>query len=97
MPPHNSTVEYAATQLRRMDWIIRHKWMARLQVKKPKVYDEILKIMTPDEMLDGKDTMPALAENTVIVMKNRPKMKHLVQTKLTKYFKLIRRRRLNVR
>ena len=92
MPGYNSTAEYAAAQLRRVGWITRHKLMARLQVRKPKWHDAILAIMTPDEMLDGKDTMPVLPEHSVIVMKSGPpKTKNrLLQTRITKYFRLKR-------
>ena len=89
MPSYRSTTVYAAAQLRRDDWVTRHYLLARLRATRPALYRQIMAVMTPDEALFGTDYMAALPEHTIIVMKDRSPAKHMVQTKITKYFRRV--------
>ena len=90
MPVYKSTAEYAAAQLRRMDWIVRHALLSRIRTRRPALYNQIIAIMSPDECLYGSDSVPVLAAHSIVILCDRPKP---TQTKITKFFKLIRRRR----
>ena len=86
MPTYKTTAEFAASQLRSVDWVTRHELLARLHRRRPGVHARILHLMTPDECLNGKDSMTELPEYTVIVMADRKPEHKLVQTKITKFF-----------
>ena len=92
MPSYKSTAEFAAAQLRTLDWILRHQILARLSVSRPALHKRVLKLMTPDECLDGQDFTSPLSEHSLIIMTDRKPESKLVQTRITKYFKHRRRR-----
>ena len=91
MPSYKSTAEFACDQLRREDWLTRHRVLARLGTKRPVLHARCIELLSPDECLYGLDTMPALPDYVVIVMKDKDRAdSHLVQTKITKYFRRAR-------
>ena len=92
MPSYKSTAEYAAAQLRSLDWILRHRILARLSVSRPALHKRVLKLMTPDECLDGQDFTSPLSEHSLIIMTDRKPDNKFMQTRITKYFKHRRRR-----
>ena len=92
MPCYKSAAEWAVAQFRREDWVTRHHLMARLRVNRPTLWGQIMDMMSPDEALDGRDTMRPTSGRVALVMKNRMKPKpttNLVQTKITKYFRRV--------
>ncbi len=88
MPPRDmarvETAKWAQRQLIRMDWGSRHAHLDSIKRTKPELYAMIVKLMSPDEHLEGKATGISVSAKTPIVLKDRPKHR---QVTLHRYFR----------
>ena len=95
MTGYQSTAAWAAAQLRRMGWRMRHLQLASLYEIKPLLHEHIQSLLDPTESLHAV-SMPVISPGTVIVLKDKPKPKtsknKMVQTSLLKYgFRVVKK------
>ena len=70
--------------MRSLDWESRHKLMESLRLNGSKHYEPICSMMSPDELLQGRNTgVPVLPNSPIIVKDSSPTVR---QTKIEEYF-----------
>ena len=86
------TALWVVKQCRHMDWVSRHEVLARLAAHRPRIHARIVKLMGPDEALDGTWSGVVLSPGCTVIAKNGyVKAKH-VQKTLHSYFRMRRNR-----
>ena len=81
----HSAAEWAAKQLLKVDWVVRHWHLSQWQRTRPALFSQLRRILSPDDFLYGLNA-PVLAPHSIIVMGDM-KRKSYKQTLLTKYFR----------
>ena len=81
----HSAAEWASRQLLKVDWVVRHYHLSRLQRTRPALFSQLRRCLSPDDFLYGLSA-PVLAEHSIIVMGDIDR-KSYKQTLLTKYFR----------
>ena len=72
-------------QLLRLDWQDRHRLLAQIEDSKPHLHKEILRITSPDDLLQGKASgIKLTGQSPVIVLKNKPKYRQVTLHRYTR-------------
>ena len=70
MPSYLTTADWVVAQLRREDWIRRHQLATLLKDRKERMYAQVVKKMSPIELLEGMDTGISASPFTVVVARD---------------------------
>ena len=77
-------------QLQNMDWVSRHYYVGRIEKNRPALYDKVVELLAPDELLAGKGGAVKWPTSVRIIAKDGKVKKKNTQVTLHRYFRRAR-------